>query len=301
MLIDWHNYGWTILALTKGTGHPFVKAYRAYEAFFGRFTPNLNLTVTDAMAKDLRGDRYRMTRPVYTLHDRPASHFRPVVSSLERQATLFRLEATRLYAEDIIKSTTRLIVSSTSWTPDEDFSILLDALVSYASACPTNDDGRLASGPPRIVAIITGRGPLKARYEALIEELATAGQLSHVKILTAWLTIEDYAALLACADVGVCLHKSSSGVDLPMKVVDMLGAGLPVVALGGYPSFRELVKTGVNGEEFTDASGLGKIISRLLDPEGEQELAELRRGAVAEGRLRWDEEWDRVVAKELGL
>jgi len=35
-----------------------------------------------------------------------------------------------------------------------------------------------------------------------------------------------------------------------MKVVDMFSAGLPCVALGGYPSLPELVSHNINGRVF---------------------------------------------------
>ncbi|GLT59712.1 hypothetical protein SLA2020_325170 [Shorea laevis] len=87
-----------------------------------------------------------------------------------------------------------LIVSSTSWTPDEDFGILLEAAVM-------------------LLFIITGKGPEKEKYGEKIRRL----NLKFVAFCTMWLSAEDYPLLLGSADLGVCLHTSSSGLDLPMK------------------------------------------------------------------------------------
>lgn len=290
LMIDWHNYGWTILAGTRGSNHPFVKISKAYECVLGQVAPTANITVTHAMKRQLAEPPYDIKTPILTLHDRPAEIFQPLSSSESRRKFLERLPETKEFASSIMSGNTRLIVSSTSWTPDEDFSILLDALVEYAR-----------DGPRPIIAIITGKGPQKAYYQGKIKDLEKAGKLPNIRILTAWLTMEDYATLLSCADLGVCLHMSSSGVDLPMKVVDMFGSGLPVAAYSGYESFSELVKEGQNGCGFVEASELAGILARLFGDKGTDELRVLREGARKESGLRWDEEWDRTLGRVFGV
>lgn len=298
LIIDWHNYGWTILAGTRGPRHPLVALSKLYECHFGRLG-HLHLTVTHAMARQLRSPPYSITQPMMAVHDRPAAIFQPVTSPSARAAILKRtIPAPH---DDLIPrlldGTMRLIVSSTSWTPDEDFSLLLDALVRYAAQPPTPSAG---AGTP-LLAVITGKGPQRERYLAKIAELTAAGRLPNVRIVTAFLPFADYAGLLACADLGICLHMSSSGVDLPMKVVDMFGAGLPVAAYSAYESFGELVKEGENGRGFETAGELAGILEHLLGDGGRVELERLRKGAVREGSRRWDEEWDSKVGMVMGL
>lgn len=274
---------------------PLVPLYRWYEKWFGRRLGDANLAVTDAMSRQLRGPQFNVKTPVVTLHDRPAQVFQPIISSKERLDFLSRLPETKKDAKNIVDGALRLIVSSTSWTADEDFGMLLEALMRYAA--PPETDGAPADAPVPILAIITGKGPQKQPYIEKIKELTDQGRLPGIRILTAWLSTRDYASLLACADLGISLHKSSSGVDLPMKVVDMFGAGLPVAAYSAFESFGELVKEGQNGCGFETAEQLSEVLSRLLGFDGKEELARLKKGAISEGSLRWDEEWDRVVGR----
>ncbi|TAQ86451.1 hypothetical protein B7494_g5227 [Chlorociboria aeruginascens] len=286
LIIDWHNYGWTILAGTRGPIHPFVYISKFYEVFLGRYAPTANLTVTHAMERQLK-EIYNITSPIFTLHDRPAGIFQPVREASIRRKFLARLEETREKAEQIMSGGIKLLVSSTSWTPDEDFGLLLDALKSYSALSTSTKTSNL----PPILAIITGKGPQKEHYLRLISDLTSSFQLTNIEIKTAWLTTEDYALLLACADLGVCLHKSSSGVDLPMKVVDMFGAGLPVTGYADYESWGELVKEGLNGKGFVDGEGL-KVVLVDLFSEGKggngEELKRLKQGALEEGNRSWN-------------
>ena len=58
------------------------------------------------------------------------------------------------------------------------------------------------------------------------------------------------------------MHASSSGLDLPMKVVDMLGAELPVLALD-FPAISELLSEH-RGEVFRDEQELADKLTLLV-------------------------------------
>jgi len=51
-IIDWHNYAYSILALTLDSNEPLVKFSLWYESFFGKLADS-NLCVTKAMKDDL--------------------------------------------------------------------------------------------------------------------------------------------------------------------------------------------------------------------------------------------------------
>lgn len=292
LIIDWHNFGYSILALRLGDAHPLVWLSQLYERTFSR-SAAAHFTVTNAMANILRRD-YSIRSPVIPLHDRPASSFHPI-DVAQRLTFLRDLPETASRMDEFEKGKLKLVVSSTSWTPDEDFSLLLEALKSYSELATTTHPHL-----PEILAIITGKGPQKADFIAQIKNLDAEDKLEMVDIRTAWLSNEDYASLLGAADLGVSLHMSSSGVDLPMKIVDMFGAGLPIVGWGNFEAWPELVKEGENGMSFGSASELQDILIGLFGGD-DKKLQTLKAGAMMEGRRRWDDEWDPIAGKLLQL
>ncbi|XP_057673310.1 chitobiosyldiphosphodolichol beta-mannosyltransferase [Corythoichthys intestinalis] len=309
LLIDWHNYGYTIMALSLGHAHPLVRMAKCYEHIFGPLASQ-HLCVTKAMKEDLHQN---WGIKATTLYDRPAAIFREtplearhkLFGRLSRVLPAFRhhcngddnddkaIEKTVFSERDLKNDTVTLrhdrpalLISSTSWTEDEDFSILLQALQEY------EDFISAGQNLPSLICVITGKGPQKERYMKTIGSL----HLEHVKICTPWLEAEDYPVLLGCADLGVCLHKSSSGLDLPMKVVDMFGCCLPVCAVQ-FLCLEELVKHDHNGLIFSDSRELARQLKTLLSdfPSSDSKLATFRRNLRASREQRWDDNWDQHV------
>ena len=80
LVIDWHNYGHTILSLALGGRHPLVRLSKAVEALFAP-AADAAFCVSKAMKDDLERDEGWVElaargASVTVLYDRPAEHFR---------------------------------------------------------------------------------------------------------------------------------------------------------------------------------------------------------------------------------
>jgi len=141
----------------------------------------------------------------------------------------------------------RVLISMTSWTEDEDFDVLLNSLDvynqlngEYESYQDLVDDiknkedfdkfnsetflsdfnsSQTSFSLPRLFVIITGKGPKKEEYLNKIGKMfGYNNNHQRVKIICPWIETEDYPKVVSSAHLGVSLHYSSSGIDLPMKV-----------------------------------------------------------------------------------
>ncbi|KAG0225787.1 hypothetical protein BGW42_004094 [Actinomortierella wolfii] len=329
IVIDWHNYGASIVAQRLGQKSIFTRLVRMYESMWG-FKATIHITVSRAMARDLLYN-YEKRGKVITLYDRAPDNFRRLeVDEIHEFMNKIKLE--KLVKDQSLNSSflpeisahqtlltekksadgpatfradrPALIVSSTSWTEEEDFSLLLEAAKQYdnmaKAEAATNGSGEKSNKAnqfAKLLFVITGKGPMKQYYEEKISKM----DLEYVVIVTAWLSPEDYPLLLGSADLGVSLHKSTSGVDLPMKVVDMFGCGLPVCAFK-YPALSELVQAKSNGLVFEDAVELRIQLVSLFkgfvgeDPK-QQVMLEKMRDVIKNGfqRVRWSENWNQVM------
>ena len=310
LIIDWHNYAYSILSMNlKSKQHPLVKFAQWYEGFFGRLSDK-NICVTKAMKRDLES-RWGIEAEV--LYDRPSDRYKPI-SNEDKHKLFCKLSEAYPFEANQTESETKfteldpngsvvlkndrpaILFSSTSWTEDEDFSILLNALRLYNDYVDQdiNESGSVGSGLPNIFCVITGKGPMKDNYLEEINRL----NLAHVTFVTPWLQAADYPKMVACGDIGVCLHTSSSGLDLPMKVVDMFGCQLPALAVG-FPCLDELVQHGQNGLIFGSSTELAEQLRELFKtfPKEQKQLDSFRDNLLTSyaSKKGWSQSWSSVV------
>eukprot|EP00978_Attheya_sp_CCMP212_P049395 scaffold659517_cov59-Attheya_sp.AAC.2 len=328
-IVDWHNLGHAMLDLSPR--HVLVRVALAYEQYFSR-TADAHFCVTNAMKDYLESESFQLLpNTICVLHDRPPSFFVPELSCQVRHdlwqrldselrpfcpanwwtippspnhdtaihdsgstvvsTTLFTKECHSVVEDRVDSNRPALVVSSTSWTPDEDFGILLDALVELKSKLVDSKN----EGFPNLLVVVTGKGPQKQYYQEKMATLRQELEAANIAICTLWLEPEDYPRLVACADLGISLHTSTSGLDLPMKVLDLFGCHVPVCAVQ-FKCLDELVQHDVNGTTFLTAHQLSHQLYTLLQPLSHRtnptETTTLKRYSNAiRGMQRWREHW----------
>jgi beta-1,4-mannosyltransferase len=287
LVIDWHNLGYTILALRLGRRHFAVRLARWLEMLFAR-AADAHLCVSRGFSRFL-AERVKLKdsseHPVRVLYDRPASSFAPI-ERLEReqirQALFVRLGIRNT-------STLGFVVCPTGWTADEDFDLVIDAAGYLEDRIRAWEAGDSKRRFPDLVVLVTGDGDRRAEFERRFAGLPAR----RIQLRTRWLEPEDYPRIVGSADLGLCLHRSSSGVDIPMKVVDLFGAGVPVFALDYGACLAERVRHGVNGRLFTNGRQLADLLFDLFEafPAESSELDRLRNGARRSAHPTWEEGW----------
>jgi beta-1,4-mannosyltransferase len=261
-----------------------VRLSRWFEMFASR-AATAHLCVSRGFVRFLTG-RFRLSN-VHVLYDRPAAAFTPLNHTEReqiRQALFSRLE---------IRGGGRVgfIVSPTSWTADEDFDVIIEAVRDVEDRVrgwEANHPGRRF---PDLAILVTGDGRRRAEFERRFAGLPAR----RVQLRTRWLDPDDYPRIVGAADLGLCLHRSSSGVDIPMKVADLFGAGVPVCALDYGACLAERVRHGDNGLLFSTARQLSDLLFDLFEtfPADASLLDRLRAGARRAARPTWEEGWGR--------
>lgn len=279
LIIDWHNLSHTVAAIRLGERHRAVKAVARSERRWARRADG-HLAVSKALAAWLSG-HYGITAAV--VYDRPPAAFnRPASAAVAMWTKL--AQAASLGADRL-----PLVVCPTSWTPDEDFDLLLEAL-ERAERQLSRRGGSLAPPAPLLAVILTGKGALRESFEARLARRS----LSHIAVRTHWLAPEDYPVLIGMADLGLCLHQSSSGLDLPMKVADFRGAGVPVAAFDYAPVLREVLTPGHEGLTFRDPGDLAAVLVEvaLRSENPASALSRSRAWLFENPAERWDAQWE---------
>jgi beta-1,4-mannosyltransferase len=287
LVIDWHNLSHTILAVRLGSDHRAVRALARSEARWGK-RAHAHITVSQAMADWLKRE-WGITATV--LYDRPPAFF--AKPDLAASASLWQRLAREL---NLGPRRIPLVVCPTSWTPDEDFDLLLETLeraerklIELRPSTALGAGGKDGEGPD-LALLMTGRGLLRPEFE---KRLARRN-LRRLAVRTTWLEPGEYPILVGMADAGLCLHQSSSGLDLPMKLADFRGANVPVFVYDYAPVVSEVITSGREGVVFRDPGELCALLLALATADVAKipKFAAARTWLAANPPSRWEPQWN---------
>jgi beta-1,4-mannosyltransferase len=279
-IVDWHNFGYSMLAPRLGPGHLVVRLANTWERWLGR-RADAHFCVSRAMSEILVGD-FGLPAPI-VLHDKPRELL-PLVPISER-STAARSILARVGIT--LPDGAALAICPTSWTADEDMDLLLEGLQRW--------DSQASTAPlQKLVVLITGRGPLRESFEQRLSALKWRRVILHI----AFLDPDDYRSLLRAAHLGFSMHRSSSGVDLPMKIMDLFGARTPACVLDYGPCLAEQIQLGLTALTFRDSRELAGRIDELLQgfPDHPEILDRMQRNIEASFPETWQQAWQREAA-----
>jgi len=280
---DWHNVGFTLLRRRLGRWHPAVRFARWYERRDASRI-DAHLCVSRGLAGFL--ERNFGVKHARVLYDRPSAAF----AAMERtERERFRLAFFGRLG--IVGGAAGFIICPSSWTEDEDFDVVIEAVHHLEERIR----GWEARDPSRrfvqLIILVTGDGARRTEFERRFAGLPAR----RVQLRTRWLDPDEYPRVVGSADLGLCLHRSSSGLDIPIKIADLFGAGVPVCALDYGACLAERVRHGDNGLLFSTARQLADVVFDLFEtyPSDQSSLDRLRAGARKSARPTWEEGWTR--------
>ena len=141
---------------------------------------------------------------------------------------------------------------------------------------------------PDVAVLLVGAGLYDADSARFRDQLTAAGLLGAI-VDVGWVALADLPATLAAADVGLYLMDDTllNRAKCPVKLADMLAAGVPVVA-EGVGQVTEYVRDGRTGAVCASGDVVGLVgASVTLLRAGEQEQREAARADMRE-RFGWE-------------
>lgn len=261
ILIDWHNLTSALARLRYPYATGLIARIEKVMAREGY----AHFAVSDKMARYL--ETTMGIARVHSLHDLPMRH-------------LPNPEKVRPDRDERIT-----IMTGTSFTEDEELPMIEEAAVAL-------DHLATAGRIPPITFIVAGDGDRREELERKWHALP----LRHVRFEFGWFRQDEYQRRLRQSTIGLSLHRSTSNLDLPMKVSDMIGAGLPMLVLDYDPVLREMIDER-STMFFRTGPELVTAITTLLEnlPDNDR-LVNMRRAAAAAETDTWEAAWSRIVS-----